>query len=100
MNTESFGYAVLSALVGMAIVFIFLVVLSAIMVVLRRVFDAPARNESSSRGEAAAVDLMRETPSSAGDPPQWVIAGVMAYLSSEEQNSAPHAGVWTKWGRQ
>ena len=97
MNTESFGYAVISALVGMTIVFIFLVVLSVIMVVLRRVLD-PTKEDFPARGEGDAIE--RAASSTDGDPPPWVIAGVMAYLSVEERNRAPHAGVWTKWERQ
>ncbi|MCG8480701.1 MAG: OadG family protein [Spirochaetales bacterium] len=99
MNIESFGYAVISALVGMAIVFIFLVVLSVIMVVLRRVLD-PTKDEFSARGEGDAIDRERAVSSTDGDPPPWVIAGVMAYLSAEEHTRAPRAGVWTKWERQ
>ena len=99
MNTEAFGYAVLSALVGMAIVFLFLVVLSVIMVVLRKMLDDPAGDNARSDGGPVA-HTERTEPSAEDGLPPWVVAGVMAYLSAEEQHRAPHAGTWTKRGRQ
>ena len=99
MNIESFGYALLAALVGMAIVFLFLVVLSVIMVVLRRLLDGAPGATALPTADRNAARTDGATRPADGDPPQWVVAGVMAYLASEERNRAPHAGVWTTRGR-
>jgi Na+-transporting methylmalonyl-CoA/oxaloacetate decarboxylase gamma subunit len=107
MNIESFGYAMLTAVVGMAIVFLFLVVLSLLMVVIRALFndkpEQPSTAESPGRGTAADGGAGRSGPpvaSHAADQtdngvPRWAIAAALAYLSEEEREYAPRATGWT-----
>ena len=102
MNIESFSYVLLTTVVGMAIVFLFLVVLSLLMVVIRAIFDdKPAPSPvSSPNGAAAGADGSPAADSRAADQmdngvPRWVVAAALAYLSEEEREYAPRASEWT-----
>jgi Na+-transporting methylmalonyl-CoA/oxaloacetate decarboxylase gamma subunit len=107
MNIESFGYALLTAVVGMAIVFLFLVVLSLLMVVIRAVFNdrpqASTTTGTSGGGTAAgggAGEGANPADSRAADEtdngvPRWAVAAALAYLSEEEREYAPRATGWT-----
>jgi Na+-transporting methylmalonyl-CoA/oxaloacetate decarboxylase gamma subunit len=115
---ESFGYALLTAAVGMAIVFFFLVVLSLMMRVIRYLFD-PAERARPAGGAPPARDADQEqgahrTGASASVAhandgagvvdahgiPRWAIAAALAYLSEEERAYSPAATGWTYRVRQ
>ena len=97
MNVESFGYAVLSTVVGMAIVFFFLVILSLLMVVIRWVFGTRSSPVDSS--EAATTNAQRDgndAPAEvlSGGVPRWAVAAALVYLSEEEREYRPQSGPW------
>lgn len=103
MNVESFSYALLAAVVGMAIVFLFLVVLSVLMVVIRAIFEdrAAARGgqpETAADGDAGgqpAGETSRAADQTDDGVPRWAVAAALAYLSEEEREYAPRAAGWT-----
>ena len=104
MNVESFSYVLLTTVVGMAIVFLFLVVLSLLMVVIRAIFDdKPAPSPASSQNGSATdggSDGAGAAASAGADQtdygvPRWVVAAALAYLSEEEREYAPRASGWT-----
>jgi Na+-transporting methylmalonyl-CoA/oxaloacetate decarboxylase gamma subunit len=118
MNIESFSYAVLTTVVGMGIVFGFLIVLSVLMVIIRGIFDGnPGSPLFSSRrtpegtgaaaasagagtgrtgtGEAATgTEVGHPADEVVGGVPRWVVAATLAYLAEEEREYAPRAGGW------
>lgn len=117
MNTESFGFALLASLVGMAVVFAFLIVLSLMMYLIRRVFDAPAGGDaapaevggahatSGGRGRPGAptTSAARGRPAASeaadvlsGGVPRWVTAAVLAYLATEEREYRPQSSNWAR----
>lgn len=115
MNIESYGYAVLTSVLGMGIVFFFLIVLSVLMIVIRGIFDAPANREKQgvplgSAGGSAAGGVPTGATGTGGNAsggatvedshgiPRWVIAAALAYIAAEEDEYAPHAEAWTKRG--
>lgn len=102
MNVESFGYALLAAVVGMAIVFLFLVVLSVLMVIIRAIFDDKAAAGAPPDGAAdggasgqAAGETSRAADQTDDGVPRWAVAAALAYLSEEEREYAPRAAGWT-----
>ena len=93
MNIESFSYVLLTTVVGMAIVFLFLVVLSLLMVVIRAIFDdKPAPSPASSQNGSTTDGGSDQTDDGV---PRWVVAAALAYLSEEEREYAPRASGWT-----
>jgi Na+-transporting methylmalonyl-CoA/oxaloacetate decarboxylase gamma subunit len=111
MNIESFSYAVLTTIVGMAIVFGFLIVLSVLMVVIRVIFDrdpgrtpagtgaaaasagaAPGRGGAA--GAATGTEVGHPADEIVGGVPRWVVAATLAYLAEEEREYAPRADGW------
>lgn len=102
MNVESFSYALLAAVVGMAIVFLFLVVLSVLMVVIRAIFDDKVVAAGGGGPEAvadgdkqAAGETSRAADQTDDGVPRWAVAAALAYLSEEEREYAPRAAGWT-----
>lgn len=105
MNVESWGYTLVAAVLGMTMVFVFLVLLSAMMLLMRRVLDRDAAPAGGS-GEAAAADgggapggqgqPSRHEPANelSGGVPRWVSAAVLAYLCEEEREYRPRSGGW------
>ena len=80
MNIEAYSYTVLSAILGISIVFAFLGFLSVFMVLIKRLFDdKPVKTDISiapvSSGKA-------ESPAS--DDTDWITAAVAAYLEEED----------------
>ncbi len=87
MNIEAYSYTVLSAILGMLIVFGFLGFLSVFMVLIKRVFDdKPA--QPATTVVASSSDKGRDTADEAG----WITAAVAAYL--EEEDSPRSALAW------
>ncbi len=103
MNVESYSYVLVTAVVGMGVVFFFLVFLSVMMHVIRRIFDTPAPGVKA--GRTAARSGGTEETETGGDSvdshgiPHWVVAGALAYILVEEQEYTPHAGIWTQRGQ-
>lgn len=108
MNVEAYNYVIITALLGMGIVFFFLVVLSVLMIVIRALFDTPpAGAAKKSRDAVPAVDSAggAEVERSGGADvvdafgvPRWAIAAALAYLTAEEKDHTPYATVWTERG--
>lgn len=112
MNIESFEFALVTAGVGMGIVFFALIVLSVMMLVIRVIFrDRPAEDATHS---AVAINMINTTDTAergeggidaGSDPgpdavdatglPRWALAGVVTYLVEEERERAPWATPWT-----
>jgi Na+-transporting methylmalonyl-CoA/oxaloacetate decarboxylase gamma subunit len=86
VNPETIRYALIVAVVGMAIVFIFLAFLSVLMAVITRILGdrpVPPEEQPAEGGQK---------PKSAGNAPQgtpvWVYAAAAAYLDLEDRGSA------------
>lgn len=88
MSNESFSYVLLTAGIGMGLVFFFLAFLSLLMIVIRIVFDrVPQDNTKIVTGPSTG---------SAPDPPSWAIVAAVAYLMEEENDSIPQAKHWVE----
>lgn len=92
MNGSSFIYTVMATLFGMAVVFGFLIVLSALMVVIKRVLgDRQQKSAPPSKVEAVRTTPRRSEPRrtdadrSTDGPPPWLFAAVTAFLLEEEE---------------
>ena len=103
MNVESFGFSLLTALLGMALVVLFLVLLSVIMYVIKRLNREPTGSESGSRtagstpsevagwsaravASGAAADAGRDVAQGNTPPlPGWALAAAAAFLADEER---------------
>lgn len=103
MNIETTGFALLTAVIGMGIVFSFLVFLSFVMVLLRRLFDAqPAGAPAQTRGVAARRSKLNgaaaaepsEEDEAENTLPPWLGAAVAAFLIAEERDAARTATSW------
>jgi Na+-transporting methylmalonyl-CoA/oxaloacetate decarboxylase gamma subunit len=112
VNVEAYSYVVVAALVGMGVVFLFLIVLSVLMVVIRFFFDrSPADRVGPRRlfgkGEAGGVPSENAATGATGGAdvtdahgvPRWAVAGALAYLAAEEREYAPRSGGWTQRGQ-
>jgi len=117
MNVESYAYAVLTSVLGMGIVFFFLIVLSILMIVIRAVFDAPPNRgkqgvalgntggAAAGGGSTGATGTGSHTSGGATVTdshgiPRWVVAAALAYVAAEEDEYSPHAEAWTKRGNR
>ena len=87
MLFESFEYSLLTAALGMGLVFLFLGVLSALMVVIRTIFDRRRRSANTESGEN--VDRRDSIV-----VPDWAIAAAIVYLLQEESEVVPNAEGW------
>jgi len=84
----------------MAIVFLFLVVLSLLMVAIRFIFEEKADASDTATGLSAGATSGGPGGGDAADQtddgvPRWVVATALAYLSEEEREYAPRASGWT-----
>lgn len=86
MSIESFSYTLLTAGVGMGLVFLFLGALSLLMLVIRIAFDRKPRTAADTANGSAS----RSTP----ETPPWAIVAAVAYLMEEANDSIPHAQHW------
>ncbi len=101
MNIEALDYALVTAGVGMGIVFFALITLSLMMLLIRSVFaDRAASPQSAgdSAGNSAADVTSEPGPNSldAGGVPRWALAGAVAYLLAEESQMTPYASPWRR----
>jgi len=100
MNVESFSYTVITAILGMSVVFVFLWVLSLLMSGIKLAFgEKPQKNGSA--GNAAITADIRTGPRTGGSTvlsetgvPGWVLAAVATYLIEEELESQRSAEAW------
>ena len=100
MNVEVFSYSIMASILGIAIVFTSLVLLSLLMVALKAVFGErvkPSQTEvevksSAAPAPAAATAVKREDNG-------WVMAAVAAFLAGEDEKS-PKAGGWVPSPRE
>lgn len=103
---DNFQYALMTAGIGMGIVFFFLLFLCLLMLVLKLLMiDRPAKvNEVGGTETTEAADTTPapadttpppgpDTPDDQGIP-RWATAGAVAYLLAEDEQFAPHAGAW------
>lgn len=93
MNIEDFGYSLLSAVLGMVIVFTFLWFLSVMMSIIKRSFgEKPQRDASASAPAQETRPARMDAESAIGS--DWVIAAVAAFLMEEELDSRRSALSW------
>ena len=90
MNIETFDYSVMSAVLGMAVVFGFLSFLSILMFLLTTFFSGKKKEESNPLIMRGAKESRSSKYSEAG----WVIAAATAYLFLEEQKHQVSAASW------
>jgi len=95
MNIEAYTYSILSSVLGILIVFIALIVLSVMMVVLKRAFD---RNKV--KAESAEQDKPKDgMVVQKEEELDWLTAAVTAYMVLEQEASgAPSAENWNPGG--
>jgi Na+-transporting methylmalonyl-CoA/oxaloacetate decarboxylase gamma subunit len=92
MNIEAYSYTVLSAILGILIVFGFLGFLCLFMILLKKVVDGkPVKIE-------AAVKPAASVNTSAADETDWITAAVAVYL--EEEDSPRSALSWLPAGNE
>ena len=104
MSTETLSFVLLASIVGMGIVFIFLTMLSLLMVLIKGVDRvAPASGDQASDsvhhlGARRAPAPAGESRAPSGVPtlPVWAVAAVAAYLEAERDAVQSSASVWTK----
>jgi hypothetical protein len=99
MSTETIGFAILTAGVGMTVVFSALILLSLIMVALPILFAGPPEKESGTAAGGLPDNGKKEEPGpdevDEDGTPLWAIAGAIAYLLEEERTRTPRASSWT-----
>ena len=89
MNMESWSYAIIAMLLGMAVVFIFLGFLCFLMLLLKKIFTTEVKDGAEEKNSEEEQDKA-ET-----EIPEWLIAAVSAYLTIEEEEAYPYsAEVW------
>ncbi len=91
MNVEAYSYSVLTAVLGMSIVFLFLGFLCVFMNFLKKVIDKPKSGKTAEpKAEDKAAPVAAPVPPS--DDNTWIIAAVAAYL--EEESTPVSAMAW------
>jgi len=100
MNIESLAYSIVTAIIGMAVVFMVLGVLSILMHLLRTLFDQDSRRTRTQNGAPPAASLQRNGGNKEGtEPPKEVIlAAASLYLDYEERSRASSAAAWATEG--
>jgi hypothetical protein len=106
MISDTFQYALVTAGIGMGIVFFFLFALSMLMYLIRALLvDRPEASGSGAKanGSGAAGTTGASGQGTAGGGPdtadehgvpRWALAGAVAYLLEEEREYAPRADAW------
>lgn len=97
MNIESIEYALITAGVGMGIVFFALLILSGVMLVIRAIFGgSPQANGTTPTATPAATAPIDPNHTGPEGLPRWAIAGAVAYIHAEEAFATPYASPWTQ----
>jgi Na+-transporting methylmalonyl-CoA/oxaloacetate decarboxylase gamma subunit len=103
MNIELFSYSLFATVLGMLVVFLSLSALSAMMVVLKRIFVSEVRNSRGGRSGGGRADLAAGRKDRAGKLeqtapglriPDWVPVAVAVYLAEEDEPDRPSADPW------
>ena len=93
MNIEAYSYSILTAFLGMGIVFSFLAFLCVFMIFLKKVIDKPKSEKKSSGETADKIKIPSAvTSASPNDDNTWIMAAVAAYL--EEESLPVSAMAW------
>ena len=90
MSIEHYGYVILVAVIGMAIVFAFLAILSLLMSAIRAIFgreQRPAENPSN-------TSPVPETPAVVETAPTWLLAAAVAIVGLEKARQRPDPLPW------
>lgn len=82
MDIEAYSYTVMSSIAGMIIVFAFLGLLCVMMVVIKKIFDKPAKEVE--KVQVTPVATPATVVSASADNDSWVIAAVAAFLEQED----------------
>lgn len=82
MDIEAYSYTVMSAIAGMIIVFSFLGFLCVMMVVIKKIFDKPAKD--AEKVQATPVATPSAVAPASADNDSWVVAAVVAFLEQED----------------
>ena len=93
MNIEAYSYTVLSAILGIVIVFAFLGFLCVFMVLIKRLFDDKSVKAGTDIKAAAVAGAAAAAADAAGQDTDWITAAVAAYLE-EEDGSPKSALAW------
>jgi len=104
---EQFSYSLMASALGILIVFSILVLLSCLMILIRKLSDTDPKEKTktakTSSQKKAAVSSQLPLPvmvaaATAGYPgsSNWLIAAVAAFFATEDDNTfAPRATSWT-----
>ena len=93
MDIGSYGYVLLVAALGMAIVFLFLWFLSGLMSLIKRLFDdGPART----RRKTEAQDTPLQSTPVAFRGNNWLVAAATAFLEAELLDQSSDPGPWVR----
>jgi Na+-transporting methylmalonyl-CoA/oxaloacetate decarboxylase gamma subunit len=96
MSIESLEYALVTAAVGMGIVFFALLALSGVMLLIRAIFGGSERKTvAASIGTPVDPEAVDPDQRSGDGLPRWAIAGAVAYILAEDTFMTPHAAPWT-----
>lgn len=82
MDIEVYSHTVRSAILGMIIVFSFLGFLCVMMVVIKKIFDKPAKG--AEKIQATPVVAPAVAADTSADNDSWVVATVVAFLEQED----------------
>lgn len=97
MPQEVFEYSVLTAILGMLIVFTFLALLSFLMFAIKEVFGEKPIHEPA-RAEARQVDAdtaaRQEKIARSKSTKEWVVAAAAVYLMEEAMEAKRSAASW------
>ncbi len=118
---ELFSYSLMASALGILIVFVLLIFLSALMVLIKKVFDSESSKTAKSAPKTASNAVQKTGSSSnasapglplpvivaaaiaaddsAAFDPEWIAAATAAYLASEEDDEIkPRASSWSAAG--
>ncbi len=94
MNTETIGYSILAAILGIVIVLLALFVFDLVMVALTKIFaeKKSGKEIAGARKNGQASAASETTPANAAPGKEdlgWLFAAVAAYLADSEEETAP-----------
>ena len=93
MNSEIFSFSVLAAILGMAVVFLFLGILSFLMYAIKTLFG----EKTPRQPEAAEGSAEQQSGSGRHEgegSQEWVIAAAAAFLIAEDLDARYSAAAW------
>jgi len=93
---ESLAFVLWASLLGVTIVFAFLALLAALMLLIRAVDRIGRGAESGARGAVAGTPPHERTAGTPAALPVWAVAAVAAYLAGERTIDRGSAGAWVR----